>query len=141
MKVTEIKNGEGNISGIMIPVSDFSEIRDSVKEGTRFYNYLQELLSSSSESDEDQEILSNGRTITETNRLSASLAGQIYAYAFEKDVAMFYRDDRSLGEHEFIRANPDGSEDLIEFDIETRKDTFLRNLLPAGKGQYANLKY
>lgn len=57
-------------------------------------------------------MLPHGKTIAETEEDAFELTRAMYADAFRKGVPMFYRDKRVQSSYEFVRANPDGSEDL-----------------------------
>lgn len=138
MNLTEIKNDQGNLSGIMIPASDFSEIKESLKKGSRLYHYLDQLMSVK-ENKNDDIVLSSGYTIGETNRAGALLAEDIYRQAFKKGIPIYYQDERTKAADEFIAANPDGSEDLVKYDLEDRKHSLIKNLTPPGKSQFAYL--
>lgn len=139
MKLTELKNEKGLLSGIIVPVADFRELKTIVKPGTPFYTYLNRALSAQPEPNGDKDIMSNGHTIDETNKTAALITEELYMYAFEKGVPMFYRDNRVKSPKEFIRANPDGSEDLVTYNLEKRDYTLVKNLLPPGKGYWSYL--
>lgn len=84
-------------------------------------------------------ILPNGKTIAETEAVAFSMTRALYAEAFSKGVPMFYRDNRAQTATEFVRANPDGSEDLVSFDASSRSYTLIQNLVTAGKGFWAEV--
>lgn len=84
-------------------------------------------------------ILPHGKTIAQTEHDALELTRTLYADAFRKGVPMFYRDKGVSSSQEFVRANPDGSEDLVSFDAPTRSYTLIKNLAPAGKGFWADL--
>jgi hypothetical protein len=84
-------------------------------------------------------ILPSGLTIQEVEEQSRKNVEAIYIDAFIKGVPQYYEDDRTKGEKDVIRAMPDGSEDLVEFDLQTGQDTFIKQLLPAGQGKFAYL--
>ncbi len=81
----------------------------------------------------------NGSTIAQTNQKTAKHTEEIHREAFSKGVPMFYRDERAKAPKEFVRANPDGSEDLVTYDMATRSYSVLKSLLPAGKGYWSKL--
>jgi len=137
MNVTELKNDKGVISGIVIPSADFRELKISVNPKAPFYAYISRVLSEQPKSEEL--ILPNGHTIDETNKMTALTIEELYRHAFEKGVPMFYQDERTKGPKEFIRANPDGSEDLISYNLKKRNYTVIKKLLPPGKGYWAYL--
>ncbi|GEM_PF-1567530 len=84
-------------------------------------------------------MLPHGKTIVETEQDALELTRAMYADAFRKGVPMFYRDKRVQSSHEFVRANPDGSDDLVSFDAATRSYTLIKNLALAGKGFWADV--
>jgi len=139
MNVRELKNENGSLSGIMIPAKDFSELKNSVKSDTPLYTYLDGLLTGATGEDLKEIIHQNGLTIAETNKRSALLTEGLYRHAFEKSVPVYYQDDRTSGPDEFIRANPDGSEDLVFYDFDNDTRTLLKNLIPPMEGQFAYL--
>ena len=84
-------------------------------------------------------MLTNGLTIAETNKAGAKLTEELYQHAFEKGIPMYYQDNRTKDPDEFIRANPDGSEDLIFYDFENDNRTLVKKLVPPAKGKFAHL--
>jgi len=139
MNLTELKNENGYLSGIVIPVADFSELKETIKSGTPLHAYLSDLISSAEIQSPYQHILPNGSTIAEDDQRAALLTDELYKNAFKKGIPMFYRDERAKGPKEFIRANPDGSEDLVSYKLENRSYSLLKNLLPPGKGHFSYL--
>ena len=140
MKLRELKNENGLLSGLIIPAEDFTELKESIKSGTAFFQYLDRLLSGQEIQDSiSQPILPNGLTIAETNNITAIATERLYMDAFDKQIPMFYRDGRLKNPKEFIRANPDGSEDLVSYDIEKRDYTLVKKLMPPGKGYWSYL--
>jgi hypothetical protein len=139
MNVKELKNENGSLSGIMIPANDFSELKNSVKSGTPLYTYLDSLLIAATDENHEEITLENGLSIAETNKRSALFTEALYRQAFEKNVPVYYQDERTSGPDEFIRANPDGSEDLVLYDFENDTRSLLKNLIPPAKGQFAYL--
>lgn len=140
MKLKEIRDERGTLSGVLIPVDDIGELKESLKTGSKFFDYFDSL-----QSDRDNEkrnldqSMPNGLTVAETNEKTAKLTEDIHREAFSKGVPMFYRDERVKAPKEFIRANPDGSEDLVSYDMATRSYSVLKSLLPAGKGYWSKL--
>jgi len=140
MKLRELKNENGLLSGLIIPAEDFTELKESIKSGTAFFQYLDRLLSGQEIQDSiSQPILPNGLTIAETNNITAIATERLYMDAFDKQIPMFYRDGRLKNPKEFIRANPDGSEDLVSYDIDKRDYTLVKKLVPPGKGYWSYL--
>jgi hypothetical protein len=74
-------------------------------------------------------VLSSGRTVTETEEEAQKITDELYADAFRKGIPMFYKDDRSKALTQFIRADPNGSEDLVDFDVTKGEYTIIKNLL------------
>ncbi len=111
MNIKVLKNKSGIVSGEVIPTKDLESVI----------------------------MLPNGKTIAETEQDAFELTRAMYAAAFRKGVPMFYRDKRVQFSHEFVRANPDGSEDLVSFDAASRSYTLIKNLTLAGKGFWANV--
>ncbi|QNL49747.1 hypothetical protein H8S90_24065 [Olivibacter sp. SDN3] len=140
MKLKEIRDEKGTLSGVLIPADDIMELKESLKTGSKFFDYFDSL-----QSDRDNEkrkldqLMLNKLTVAETDEKAAKLTTEIHREAFSKGVPMFYRDERAKAPKEFIRANPDGSEDLVRYDIATRSYSVLRSLLPAGKGYWSKL--
>jgi len=91
------------------------------------------------EEDPFEQLMPNGLTVAETNERTARITEAIHREAFAKGFPMFYRDERAKAQNEFIRANPDGSEDLILYDMDTSSYSVIAPLLPAGKGYWARL--
>src|SRR5690606_18794101 len=106
----------------------------------KFFDYFDSL--QSDREDEKRNLkqrMPNGLTVAETNEKMAKLTEDIHRDAFSKGVPMFYRDERAKAPKEFIRANPDGSEDLVSYDLTTRNYSVIKSLLPAGKGYWSKL--
>lgn len=140
MKLKEIRDEKGTLSGVLIPADDIRELKESLKTDSKFFDYFDSL-----QSDRDNEkrnldqLMPNGLTVAETNEKTGKLTTEIHKEAFSKGVPMFYRDERAKAPKEFIRANPDGSEDLVRYDMATRSYSVLKSLLPAGKGYWSKL--
>jgi len=83
------------------------------------------------------QLMPNGLTVAETNREMARTTEELYKNAFSKGFPMFYRDERANAPGEFIRANPDGSEDLVVYDMGARTYSVVERLMPSGKGLWA----
>lgn len=139
MKIKVLKTKTGLVSGVVIPTEDLHEVKESIKQDTELYNVITDLLMDQPNAPEAEIVLSHGKTIAETESDALVLTRAMYADAFRKGVPMFYRDKRVHHSNEFVRANPDGSEDLVSFDSPTRSYTLIKNLTPAGKGYWADL--
>lgn len=127
------------VSGVMIHTEDLHEVQESINRDSELYQVISELLSNPSATPKSEIMLPHGKTIVETEHDAFVLTRAMYAETFRKGVPMFYRDNRVKSSHGFVRANPDGSEDLVSFDDLTRSYTLIRNLAPAGKGYWADL--
>ncbi len=140
MKLKEIRDKHGVLSGVLIPADDIRELKESLKTGSKFFDYFDSLhADKEDERRNPEQQMPKGLTVAETNRRMSRVTENLYRQAFSKGVSMFYNDERTRKPTEFIRANPDGSEDLVSYDIDTRSHSFLKQLLPAGKGKWAYL--
>lgn len=70
--------------------------------------------------------LPNGRTVMETERLHNERIKAVYAEYWNKGISPKYQDGRCTKENEFIAVNPDGSEDLVSFNSESRTYTIIQ---------------
>ena len=81
------------------------------------------------------------KSIQEQHEAMSKRTEELYRDSFQRGISMYYRDERATPPKQFIRANPDGSEDLVSLDAQTRQYTLIANLLPAGKGHWAYLAH
>lgn len=140
MKLKEIRDEKGTLSGVLIPADDFRELKESLKTGSKFFDYFENLQSDrENEKRNLDQLMPNGSTVGQTNEKTAELTEEIHREAFSRGVSMFYRDERARAPKEFVRANPDGSEDLVSYDLATRSYSVLKSLLPAGKGYWSKV--
>lgn len=79
--------------------------------------------------------LPNGKKATEVYKEVKQEVENIYLEGWSKGVSIPFWDK----EGNFYLANPDGSEDLVSFDMDKRKYTVLSRIAEAGKGRYAYL--
>lgn len=79
--------------------------------------------------------LSNGKTIAEVNNAVHDEIERIYRDAWSKGVAVPYFD----GKGNTILANPDGSDDAVDFDVNTRKYTVKHRVAAPMCGRMAYL--
>lgn len=79
--------------------------------------------------------LSNGRTVMEINNAVHDEVERIYKEAWAKGISVPYFDDQD----NIILANPDGSDDEVTLNLQTRKYTILRRIAAPGKGKMAYL--
>ena len=127
-------------SGVFIPLEDWKQLNATVRPNTPLYELMEELTVPNKIREIRQNyILPSGFTMEEAEHISRSNVEDIYIKAFAKGIPRYYKDERCTGEYNSIKANPDGSEDLVDFDWQTGQDTFIKNLLPAGKGKYSYL--
>lgn len=139
MKFKELRNEEGMLSALVIKAEDIKELQENLKPNSALSNYLNDVqLAREEEMEALQTILPNGHTIAETNKMAAKVTEDIHREAFSKGVPMFYRDERTK-DKEFVRANPDGSEDLVYLDLQTDEYILMKNLLGPGKGYWSYL--
>ena len=78
--------------------------------------------------------LSNGKTIREINNAVHDEVERIYLEAWSKGISVQYFE----GGKTFL-ANPDGSDDEVNFDIRTRQYTIIRQVAAPGKGKMSYL--
>ena len=139
MKISSVKNKGGDHAGLFIPLEELSELKENLKETSKMRGFLDKLIEDWKHNNDILDtIMPEGRSIKQTNERSAKTVENLHREAFAKGLPMFYRDERCNKDNkEFIRANPDGSEDLVEYDFDSRSYTFVRHLLPEGKGYWS----
>lgn len=79
--------------------------------------------------------LSNGKTIKEVNEEVRKEVERIYLEGWAKGISIPFWDK----EGNYYLANPDGSEDLVSYDINTRSYQIISRTADKGKGRYAYL--
>ena len=79
--------------------------------------------------------LSNGKTIKQVNEEVRKEVERIYLEGWAKGIAIPFKDE----EGNIYLANPDGSEDLVEFNRKERSYKVLSRIAESGKGRYAYL--
>lgn len=79
--------------------------------------------------------LTNGKTIAQVEEEMKHGIEQLYLDAWAKGVSVPYCDEN----YQLHLANPDGSDDLVDFDAETQKYTFLSRSAEPGEGRFAYL--
>lgn len=140
MKLKEIRNDQGLISGVMISTEDFKEVKASLKPNTTLFQYMDNLQASIDQQERAvNEVMANGRTVAETNELTAKATLDVYRNSFSRNVPVRYKDERTLSPDEFVQANPDGSEDLVKYNLTSRSHTVIKRLVEKGKGNIYQL--
>ena len=78
--------------------------------------------------------LSNGKTIREINNAVHDEVERIYLEAWAKGISVpYFKNDK------IFLANPDGSDDEVTLDFNTRKYTIVRQVAVPGKGKMGYL--
>ncbi|CAN5517769.1 hypothetical protein BH10BAC4_BH10BAC4_23580 [soil metagenome] len=140
MKVKVLKNKSGILSGLVIPVEELNALKGSLKNGTELFGIIEELLNTQQTVYlKNETIFSSGRTVTETEVEAQKITDKLYADAFSKGIPMFYKDCRSRDLTQFIRANPDGSENLVHFDVSKGEYTFIKSLVSSSARYWSYL--
>lgn len=140
MKMTVLKNESGILSGVVIPIEELDELRSSLKKDSEFFKALEGILSGpKSQSGKPEIVLASGLTLPQFESKTLEITSKLYSDAFHKGLPMYYKDHRTQESAYFVRANPDGSEDLVSFNPEKREYSFIKQLAPAGKGYWSHL--
>ena len=79
--------------------------------------------------------LSNGKTIGQVNEEVSKEVERIYLEGWNKGIAIPFWDKQG----NYYLANPDGSEDLVHYNVDTRSYQILSRVAQAGHGRYAYL--
>ncbi len=79
-------------------------------------------------------ILATGLNGLQIEEEAKRITDKLYVDAFSKGIPMFYKDGRTQGSKQFIRANPDGSENLVNFDSAKREYALIKKHASVGKG-------
>lgn len=79
--------------------------------------------------------LSNGKTIKEVNEEVRQEVERIYLEGWAKGIAIPFKDKQG----KLYLANPDGSEDLVEFNRKDRSYKVVSRVAQTGQGRYAYL--
>lgn len=140
MALQVVMSNEKKPSGVFIPLEDWAKLNDTVRPSSPIYDLMEELtLSPEIRKFKEEYILPSGSSVREVERSSGGRIEAIYMDAFANGLPRYYKDDRCMDLQNLIRAMPDGSEDLINFDWKTREEALVRHLLPAGQGKFAYL--
>lgn len=78
---------------------------------------------------------SNGKTIKQVNDEVRKEVERIYLEGWAKGIAIPFKDK----DGKIYLANPDGSEDLVEFNRKKRSYKVIARVAQAGEGRYAYL--
>lgn len=79
--------------------------------------------------------LSNGKTIKQINEEVSKEVERIYLEGWTKGISIPFWDNKG----NFYLANPDGSEDLVEFNRKERSYKIITRIADKGQGRYAYL--
>jgi hypothetical protein len=96
-------------------------------------------MSLSNYTDKSKLLMSSGLTVSEFESKARDITREIYSRAFQKGLPMYYKDARTKEASHFIRANPDGSEDLVSFIQMKREYLFIQPLASAGEGYWSEI--
>lgn len=77
-------------------------------------------------------LLTNGRTVADAERASAGKVESIYKESWEKGISVPFFDDNG----NIYLANPDGSEDKVRLNPDTRTYHVLQRVADPGKGTF-----
>lgn len=80
-------------------------------------------------------VLPNGKTVRQINTEVSKEIERIYLEGWEKGIAIPFWDNKG----NFYLANPDGSEDLIDFNRKERSYRVISRVADKGQGRYAYL--
>lgn len=139
MKLKELRNEQGKLSGLLFSTDDIAELKASLRTDSQLFNDLNVLMEAEGKTILSERKMPNGLTVAEINERASETTERLYKDAFSKGIAMYYQDERTTVPGQFVRANPDGSEDLVNFDRIERKYSFVKNLVSTGKGRWAYL--
>ena len=80
-------------------------------------------------------ILPNGKTVGQVEAEMRLAVEQIYRDNWAKGLSVPYRDENGI----LHLANPDGSDDLVEFNIDSKSFKLLSRYSEPGQGRFAYL--
>lgn len=80
-------------------------------------------------------VLSNGKTVRQINTEVSKEIERIYLEGWRKGIAIPFWDNNG----NFYLANPDGSEDLVDFNRKDRSYKVISRVADKGQGRYAYL--
>lgn len=141
MNIKALTSKSGTLSGIIIPVEELQDVRDSIKSNTEFYKIIDDLLTDQTDNtlEKVETVFASGLNRLQVEEEAKRIADKLYTDAFRMGIPMFYKDDRIEDVKQFIRANPDGSEDLVTMDPLDKKFSLIKKLASAGQGRWSYL--
>ena len=80
-------------------------------------------------------VLPNGKTVKQINAEVSKEVERIYLESWKKGISIPFWDNQG----NFYLANPDGSEDLVDFNRKDRSYKIISRVAEKGKGRYAYL--
>ena len=84
--------------------------------------------------------MSSGVTTQAFEDAVAKNTVDLYRYAFSLGLSLNNRDSRCKADEEFVKFNPDGSEDLYCMGDDLKTELFIRRLVPIGQGKWTYLQ-
>jgi hypothetical protein len=139
MRLTKIKNERGELAGILIPPSEFTAVINDVKKGSPLHQQLQGLMESKEHPEVDAVLLPTNHTTEQANAPMLAMAEEAFRLVFAMGQPYYYNDGRCGNPGELIRANPDGSEDLVACNFAQGGMYVIKQLAAPGSGQFAYL--
>jgi len=127
------------LSGVAMPAEMLEELKNSLKSDSKFFIVLEEILRGQKSNGKDEVIFDSGLNGVQLEEAAKTITDKLYVDAFSKGLPMYYKDARTKDTKQFIRASPDGSEDLVSLNLHDRDYTVIQNLLPPGKGYWSRL--
>jgi hypothetical protein len=116
-----------------------NELRSSLKNDSEFFKALESILSGQKSKGKEEVLFDSGLNGVQLEEAAKKIIDKLYADAFSKGLPMYYKDNRTKDTKQFIRANPDGSEDLVSLNLPDRDYTVIQSLLPPGKGYWSRV--
>jgi len=90
--------------------------------------------------DKSQIFMSSGVSAQAFEDAVAATTTALYRHAFSLGLSLNNRDSRCEADGEFVKFNPDGSEDLYCMGDDFKTEIFIRQLVPPGEGKWAYLQ-
>ncbi len=89
--------------------------------------------------DKSEIFISSGLSLEAFEDVAAAQTAALYRHAFSLGLSLNNRDSRCEADGEFVKFNPDGSEDLFRMADDLKTEVFIRQLVPPGEGKWASL--